>query len=160
MFSFSDHLKKLDEEMQLRGFSQKTRKSYIFHVRHFLEFCRGSPSEVSVREYSLHLSSQKDPRTTNLALSAIKFFFFPALKKEIEDLRFKDGIIFIRQGKGNLEARNDSNPYVFDSARGGHLTVKSVQKIVENASKKAGIRKNVHVHTLRHRSTPTSPQLR
>jgi site-specific recombinase XerD len=88
------------------------------------------------------------------------------LKKN--DIRFSEGIIFIHQGKGKkdritilpfslskeLEAyiylRNDSNPYVFDSSKGGHLTVKSVQKIVEKAVNKAEINKDVHVHTLRH----------
>lgn len=84
------------------------------------------------------------------------------------DIRFMEGLVFVRQGKGNkdrtvslpatiskrlesyLLLRNDNNPYVFDSARGGHLTIKSIQKIMENATQKAGIMKNVHVHTLRH----------
>lgn len=84
------------------------------------------------------------------------------------DLRFEEGILFVRQGKGNkdrmvslpltlskrLESyillRNDENPYVFDSARGGHLTTMSIQKIVNSAAETAGISKNVHPHILRH----------
>lgn len=84
------------------------------------------------------------------------------------DLLFGEGILFVRQGKGNkdrivslpstlskrLEAylilRNDNNPYVFDSSRGGHLTIMSIQKIVDRAAAKAGIIKNVHPHILRH----------
>ncbi len=91
-----------------------------------------------------------------------------AIKLRKEDVRFGEGVIFIRQGKGRkdrivtlpvsisnrvrayFEARNDANPYVFDSSRGGHLTTMSVQKIIKKATKKAGIEKNVHVHTLRH----------
>ena len=91
-----------------------------------------------------------------------------AIKLKKEDIRFAEGVIFVRQGKGRrdravtlptsaskrleayINSRNDTNPYVFDSNRGGHLTTMSVQKIVEKAAKKAGIMKNVHVHTLRH----------
>ena len=88
------------------------------------------------------------------------------LKKE--DVRFGEGVLFVREGKGMkdraitlpaslssrlenyLNYRSDNNPFVFDSSRGGHLSIKSVQKILEQAVKKAGIPKNVHVHTLRH----------
>lgn len=215
-------LHEFENEMKLRGFSQKTIMAYSFHAGGFLHFCKNNPTEEAVRSYSLYMSARKDPRTVNLALSAIKFFFLSVLKKEIEitymkkprrlpevltkeetasviaaianakhrllietiygcglrvseavklrkeDLRFSEGLLFVKQGKNNkdrfvrlplslserlasyIRARNDANPYVFDSSRGGYLTVKSVQKIVENAAKKAGISKRVHVHTLRH----------
>lgn len=88
------------------------------------------------------------------------------LKKE--DVRFEEGVLFVREGKGMkdrvitlptslssrlenyLNSRSDNNPFVFDSSRGGNLSIKSVQKILEEAVKRAGITKNVHVHTLRH----------
>jgi len=91
-----------------------------------------------------------------------------AIRLRKEDLRFNEGVLFVRQGKGRkdrivtlpsaissrlaayLISRNDANPYTFDSSRGGHLSVKSAQKIVEKAVIKANIKKNVHVHTLRH----------
>lgn len=91
-----------------------------------------------------------------------------AAKLKKEDIRFNEGLLFIRQGKGGkdrfvslpaslskrlesyLVLRNDANPYVFDSSRGGHLSIMSIQKIVEKAAGKAGINKNVHPHTLRH----------
>jgi integrase/recombinase XerD len=84
------------------------------------------------------------------------------------DLRFEEGILFVRCGKGGkdrmvslpltlskrLESyiglRNDENPYVFDSARGGHITAATIQKIVVIAAKNAGIPRNIHTHTLRH----------
>lgn len=45
--------------------------------------------------------------------------------------------------------RNE-NPYVIPSARGGRLCVKSAQKIMERAARKAKIRKRISPHTLRH----------
>jgi len=91
-----------------------------------------------------------------------------AAKLKKEDLRFDEGVLFVRQGKGNkdrivslpltlskrlesyLVLRNDENPYVFDSVRGGHITIATIQKIVVFAAKKAGITRNIHTHTLRH----------
>jgi integrase/recombinase XerD len=85
-----------------------------------------------------------------------------------DDLDFGSGIVFVRQSKGRkdrmvklpdslsprlrayIASRNDANPYVFDSNRGGHLTVMSAQLILKAAARKAGIRKSAHVHTLRH----------
>lgn len=85
-----------------------------------------------------------------------------------EDISFPENIITIRQSKGRKDriinlpkslsarlchyilSRSDDNPFVFDSSRGGPLTAKSVQLIVQKASKRANITKNVHVHTLRH----------
>ncbi len=222
--AFSDDfmIQKLEEEMRMRGFSPKTAKAYIFHAERFLDSCKNNPTEEAVKSYSLYLSSKKDPRTVNLALAAIRFYFLTILNKKIritymkrpkrlpdvltkeetvrlilsisntkhrllvetiygcglrvseaiklkkDDIRFAEGTLFIRQGKGKKDrivtlplsisnrleayilARNDVNPYVFDSSRGGHLTTKSVQKIVEKATHKAGIKKNAHVHTLRH----------
>lgn len=46
--------------------------------------------------------------------------------------------------------RDPENPYVIPSARGGKLCVKSAQKIVERAARKAGVRKSISPHTLRH----------
>ena len=86
----------------------------------------------------------------------------------IQDLNLQEKMGLIKSGKGKKDraipiplsltkrleyyilARNDSNPYVFDSSRGGHLTTMSVQKIVEKAVEKSGLKKRIHPHTLRH----------
>lgn len=54
--------------------------------------------------------------------------------------------------KSDLEKYFDltESKYAFDSNRGGKLTTATIQKIVKNSSKKAGIGKKVHPHTLRH----------
>jgi len=213
---------KLALEMKSRGFSRRTIISYISHVSRFLEEVKPESAEDEIQQYFISLSEKLDPRTINLRISAVKFFYKEVLGKELrinymkrpkrlpevltkeevililnsilntkhrlmietiygcglrvseaimlrkEDLRFNEDVIFVRQGKGRrdrvvtlpasssnrleayINSRNDTNPYVFDSNRGGHLTTMSVQKIVENAGKKAGVTKNVHVHTLRH----------
>lgn len=215
-------IQKLELELKSRGFSAKTIKSYLFHVSCFLSRLGTCASQDEIQKYFVHLSEKSDPRTVNLRISAVKFFYRNVLKRDLDinylkrpkrlpevltkeevvailnciinpkhrllletvygcglrvseaaklkkvDIRFRDGLIFVRQGKGKkdraislpstlskrlesyLLLRNDDNPYVFDSARGGHLTVMSIQKIVDNAAKKAGINKNVHPHTLRH----------
>jgi len=84
-----------------------------------------------------------------------------------EQINFDEGLLTVREGKGKkdrhvtlpvsirpklkayLDSRFDESPYVFNT-RSDHLHVKSAQIIVEEASKKAGIEKNVTPHTLRH----------
>lgn len=215
-------ISKLEIDLRSRGFSAKTIKSYMFHTSCFLKRLGAQAEHSEIQRYFAALSEKMDPRTVNLRISAVKFFYKNVFGKELalnflklpkripevltkdevaailnsinnpkhrllletvygcgmrvseaaklkkDDIRFNENLIFIRQGKGNkdrtvslpltlskrlesyLILRNDCNPYIFDSARGGHLTTKSIQKIMENATQKAGILKNVHVHTLRH----------
>lgn len=218
----NNYIQRLELELKSRGFSAKTIKSYLFHVSCFLSRLGTNTSQEEIQKYFVHLSEKSDPRTVNLRISAVKFFYRNVLKREIEvnylkrpkrlpevltkeemisileavtnpkhkllletiygcglrvsessklkkyDLRFNEGIMIIRAAKGNkdrlvmlpkttglklkayIESRADENPYVFDSARGGHVTIKTIQCILKNAAKKAGITKNAHVHTLRH----------
>jgi integrase/recombinase XerD len=83
-----------------------------------------------------------------------------------QDFDFQEGLVHIRLSKGrkdrfakipdsmksDLEAysRMTDGDLFFLSGRGGKLSTKSVQLIVQNSAKKAGIRKDVHPHTLRH----------
>lgn len=218
----NNELERLEAEMRSRGFSRRTIESYLFHVSQFLKEGIPESSEEQIQKYFITLSEKLDPRTINLRISAVKFYYKEVLGKELrinymkkpkrlpevltkeevirlinsvsnvkhrllvetiygcglrvseaaklrkEDLRFEEGLVFIRQGKGRkdrvislpktlsprlkayLDSRDDANPYVFDSLRGGHVTVSTIQKIVEHASNEAGIPKRVHVHTLRH----------
>lgn len=85
------------------------------------------------------------------------------------DLEIDKGYGFVRGGKGNkdrlfilsdkvkLKVKRlikieelDEKDYLFKSNRGKRYHVKSIQKIIENATEKAGIKKSVHPHTLRH----------
>jgi len=86
------------------------------------------------------------------------------LKKQ--DLNFEEGLIHLKLAKGkkdrfvkipeslkeeleNYSALNVSE-ILFLSSRGGKLTKDTIQKIVQNASKKAQIKKRVYPHLLRH----------
>jgi len=86
------------------------------------------------------------------------------LKKQ--DINFEEDLIKINLAKGKKDRfvkipssikeeldnyiRIMRGKYLFESNRGGKLTIKSIQKIVFNNAKKAGIKKRVYPHLLRH----------
>jgi len=84
----------------------------------------------------------------------------------VRDLDLENNYGWVRGGKGNkdrmfivpkmlineigkLIENKNYDSYIFDSYN-GHLSSRSVQEIIKNAAKKAGIKKRVHPHTLRH----------
>lgn len=165
-------------------------------------------------------SSRQDPRTVNLRISAIKFFYKEVMERDIrinymkkpkrlpevltqeevvemigattnpkhnlilkllygcglrvseirnlqkENVRMEECIMIIRQGKGKKDRIvplpysisqelqpflvENVFPFVFRSERGGRLHFRTIQLMVKSAARKAGIRKHVHPHTLRH----------
>ncbi len=86
------------------------------------------------------------------------------LKKE--DVNFKEDLIKINLSKGKKDRfikipasikdelksylKLKSDEILFSSNRGGKLSIKTIQKIVQNSAKKAGIKKRVYPHLLRH----------
>lgn len=82
------------------------------------------------------------------------------------DINFNEGLIYIRMAKGkkdrfvkipnsiiqDLESYSNllTEELLFPSNRGGKLTTATIQAIVENSAKKAGIKKRVYPHLLRH----------
>lgn len=87
----------------------------------------------------------------------------------IKDLELDKNYGYVRNGKGGkdrlitlsknlipaikkliLDENLEEKDYLFKSNRGRKYSMKSIQKIVHNASKIAKINKNVHPHTLRH----------
>lgn len=86
---------------------------------------------------------------------------------KLKDLDFYESILTVRQGKGMKDRisiipskicgdlavfteRKEANDYVFESERGGPLSSRSVQKIFDNAKRKACITKDATFHSLRH----------
>jgi len=81
-------LDKLETELKIRGFSQKTVDSYLLHNKQFLNFTKKQPDQVEeqdIKNYLAHLISEKKykPRSVNLALSSLKFFYYNILNKKI-----------------------------------------------------------------------------
>lgn len=85
---------------------------------------------------------------------------------KVKDIDFDEKLVKVKLGKGKKDrfvklpdsisdeikmfCNIGNSAYVFPSNRGGKLTVKSIQKIVSNSAKKAGIEKRVYPHLLRH----------
>jgi integrase/recombinase XerD len=98
-------IEKLETELKLKGFSQKTIDSYIFHNKKFLEFIRSQKNanfqtslaeggnkrqpenitQTDIKAYLAYLISEKrqSPSSVNLALCALKFFYEEVLEKDI-----------------------------------------------------------------------------
>jgi len=81
-------LEKLETELKLRGFSEKTISTYLFQNQKFLAFIGKTPEEVmqeDVKKFLGHLLSdlKQKPASVVLSLSALKFFYGEVLKKPI-----------------------------------------------------------------------------
>ena len=223
-------IKGLGNALKIRGYSPKTRKAYIGHIRRFINFYEDDPSgfqKKDVDKYLLHLLEVQEHSHSyvNQSVSAIKFFYNDVFKRkdiiidisrpkkemklpevlsqkeiikllhEIENIKHR-AILFlvysaglrvgevvrlkvadidsdrmlirISQGKGRKdrysilsqialgELRTYARKYkpdnwLFPGAdTEDFLTERTVQKVFENARDKAGIKKNVTVHSLRH----------
>lgn len=78
-------LDKLETELRIRGFSNRTVDSYLYHNKNFLNFIKKEPNQVTEQEakkYLAYLISDKkySPRSSNLALSSLKFFYTEILQ--------------------------------------------------------------------------------
>lgn len=214
-------LKKTKEELDLKGFSPKTKKAYSYHIKDFLNYCNNDFHEKK-KEYILYLISKKlSSESVRLASASIDFFLrnvanlktekisLPIRKKSLphvlskdeivkminstfnikhkliiellyscglrvselinlkyEDVDFKNRIIRINKGKGSKDritivssktlrklksfgSVNNLTGKIF-LGRNGKYSVKSVQKVLENAANKSKIKKKVTPHMLRH----------
>lgn len=78
-----DSVEKLNREMKIRHFSQKTMKSYSFHVNKFLDFIDKPIDEISKNDIKRYLETVKDPLTARIAIAALKFFFLKVTRRNI-----------------------------------------------------------------------------
>ena len=80
-------LKKLIEEIKLRGYSRDTLKTYVFTVERFLIWLNKKDLKLgkkNIREYFLILEPKYDTNTIRLTRAAILFFLRNVLKLNIE----------------------------------------------------------------------------
>ena len=84
-FPSKDPIEFLKQEMKLRGFSQKTVKSYTHYISECLRFASVSPREVTtaiVRGYLDFLAtSGRSASTLNTVYSALRFYFEKIMKR-------------------------------------------------------------------------------
>jgi len=72
--------KRMIEDMQLRGMSERTQESYVRSVRKLAEHFNKSPDQITeeeLRQYFLYLTNVKKyaRATVTIALCGIKFFY-------------------------------------------------------------------------------------
>lgn len=69
----------MEAEIDLCGYSKRTKKAYVYHVERFLQFVKKKPqsiTSVDIKLYLRHLIDKKNKeRTINLVISALKFYF-------------------------------------------------------------------------------------
>lgn len=75
------------EDMQLRGLSERTQRSYVGAVRQLAEYYGKSPDQINeeqLRQYFVYLKQEKQcaRSTCMVALSGIKFFYKQTLHQE------------------------------------------------------------------------------
>src|SRR3989344_3802552 len=71
---------KLQTELKIRGFSDKTIQAYSFHNRKFLAFSQKQPQEMQtedIKRYMAHLMAERKlkPASVNLAMSSLRFLY-------------------------------------------------------------------------------------
>jgi len=86
---YNELLIKADIELNLKGYSKETHKSYLGHIRRFLLYIKKEPNLLNkedIRRYLMYLLNEKEKSHsyTNQAISSIRFLFIKLLRKEQE----------------------------------------------------------------------------
>ena len=84
---------KMIEDMQLRGFAERTQEAYLSAVRQLAKYYRKPPDQINeeeLRGYFLFLKNEKRAarNTCTIALCGIKFFFQHTLGREWKTFDF------------------------------------------------------------------------
>lgn len=143
-------------------------RNFFIHLAHPRKE-KHIPVVLSKEEVLTMISSIKNPKhhciLSLLYGAGLRVSELTHLK--MRDIDFDRGLLRVFQGKGKkdrmtlfpetlkiilLKQKNLKKPddYLFTNGRGGRLTETTIQKIVNNGAKSAGISKNVTPHTLRH----------
>jgi integrase/recombinase XerD len=84
---------KMIEDMQLRGFAERTQEAYLLAVSQLARYYHKSPDQISeedLRQYFLFLKNEKHASRASctIALCGIKFFFERTLGREWKTFEF------------------------------------------------------------------------
>ncbi|MEM5844386.1 MAG: tyrosine-type recombinase/integrase [Candidatus Aenigmatarchaeota archaeon] len=86
-----EELKKLETELKIRGFSEKTIKAYLFWNKKFLENVKKRPEEIEqddVKNFiAQKISENVSPKSIILIRAALKFFYDEVLGKNIVNFK-------------------------------------------------------------------------
>ncbi len=217
-------------DLRLRGFSEKTQKTYISHVKAYSKYFGQSPDKLGVNEikeylHYLIMERKLSKSYINTTYSALKFFYTVTLGREWEmkqiprvkkdkklptvmskaevqrlfdattnlkhkailmtvygaglrvsevanlkpgDIDSENMQIHIRLGKGNKDRYTilakvnltilreywklyRPGIWLFPSVNPvDHLSIRTVERVFQQSKQKAGIKKDVSIHTLRH----------
>ena len=81
-------LRMMEQKLILRGYSENTRRTYLYHFKEFLRFYIDTDpldlNEIEIRNYLLYLieHAKLSRSTQNQAINAIKFFYEKVLEQE------------------------------------------------------------------------------
>lgn len=82
---------KLETELKLRGFSEKTVQSYLFYNQKFLEFVNKSAEEITednIKEFiAKKMEENASSRSIALIKASLKFYYDDVLNKNIVNIR-------------------------------------------------------------------------
>ena len=85
-------LEQLEIELKLRGFSERTVKSYLFYNNKFLQFTTKPPEAIAEEDIKAYLANligdkKKNAATVALVGAALRFYYDGVLKKNIVTLK-------------------------------------------------------------------------
>ena len=214
----------LEQELKIRGYSNRTVKSYLYYILRFEQFVDKPWFEISEQDIKDFLYKVGNTnKTKRLALASLKFYYRelcglrifeniktpkaeqnlpkPLMKEEISklidvtenekhrlliELLYSTGLrvgeavklkfdqidseentLFVRNGKGNkdrlvivspevikkiklIKELNPERRFIFETRNNKHMSIKTAQRILEIAGKKAKLDKKPTPHMLRH----------
>ncbi|MBD3247070.1 tyrosine-type recombinase/integrase [Candidatus Pacearchaeota archaeon] len=150
----------------LKSFYDDYRGRRLFVKIRRLKLEKSMPNVLSKYELKAMIDSVENKKHR----LAIKFLYSTGIrvgelvKVKIQDLDLENGFLRVIQGKGKKdritiiskelcreikEFIKPKQKYLFESSRGGHLTIRSIQEIIKKAAKKAKIKRRVYPHALR-----------
>jgi integrase/recombinase XerD len=79
--------RRMDEDMIVRGFSDRTREAYLWAVTGLAKFYRRAPDQITddeIQMYLLHLirDRQRAWSTCNIVVHGLRFFYHTTLKRD------------------------------------------------------------------------------